>query len=267
MAETPGVAAPAPGIANYDPTLSAKEAVLANWELASAGLRAGRVMAEKVVELAENDAPYPALARQAQFAQKTMVQRYNAAQWVYADPSVAAPTDAERALAGAVGAAFTPCETGDCTAERDALEAAFVHATEELNAAALAARAALTAREDRADTVLMSEQLMLIATYLESGDWGSDFALTDFERDAEEMAARIVGTMSLWRNVEPYVGLAAPEIDAAINAASQDLLRTLRRETRNVGTLAPDSEILVQLTGKAQVLAAEFRRAAALFTA
>ena len=71
--------------------------------------------------------------------------------------------------------------------------------------------------------------------------------------------------MSLWRNVEPYVGLANPEIDAAINAASQDLLRTLRRETRNLGTVAPDSAVHRLITDKAQRLAAEFRRAAALF--
>ena len=201
FAEKPGVAAPVPGIANYDPTMSAKEAVLANWELASAGLRAGRVMAERVVAIAEKDVPYDAVLRQAQFAQKTMVQRYNAAQWVYAAIAVDAPEKAGRALAVAVGAAFQACTSDDCAEERGQLSAAFVSATRELAAAASAARAALTARETLADTSLMAEQLALIATYLESGDWGIDFALSEFERDAEEMAARIHVSMAQCRTL------------------------------------------------------------------
>lgn len=265
LAQEAKIAAPDPGIANYDPTMSAKEAVLANWELAAAGIRAGRVVGSKVVTMAEGEAPYDAVARQAQFAQKTMVQRFNAAQWVYTSGSGVTEAADGRALAQAVRSAETPCVSDDCSVERAALLAAFTEATETLDKAAMTARDALTAREGLADTILMSEQLGLIADYLESGAWGERFALTEFGRDGEEVAARIVGTMSLWRNIEPYVGLANPEIDTAINEAATHLLRTLRRQTRSTGALAPNGPELTAIREAAVVLAAEFRRASALF--
>jgi len=265
LAQEATIAAPDPGIANYDPTMSAKEAVLANWELAAAGIRAGRIVGDKVVDMARSDVPYGAVLRQAQFAQKTMVQRYHAAGWVYTPGSGVGATDSADALAAAIAAAERPCAAEDCTAERAALEAAFEAATAELDAAALAAHGALIAREDRADAVLMSEQLGLVAEYLESGAWGRDLTLAPFGRDGEEVAARIVGAMTLWRNIEPYVGLTDPEIDAAINTSATNLLRTLRRETRGTGQLAADGPELNAIRDAALVLAAEFRRASALF--
>lgn len=266
LAQEATIAAPDPGIANYDPTMSAKEAVLANWELAAAGIRAGRIMGQQVVEMAESDASYTALARQAQFAQKTMVQRYNAALWIYTEGSGVQASKDSTALTAAVSAAFTPCVSEPCASERDALATSFAEATTALDAAANSARSALSAREGEADRALMTEQLSLIAAYLEGGAWAEGFALTDFDRDADEVAARIVGVMSLWRNIEPYVGLANPEIDHAINSAGTDLLRTLRKVTRGAGVLAPDGPELTQLREKAAVLAVEFQRASALFS-
>lgn len=259
------IAAPKAGAANYDPTMSAKEAVLANWELAAAGIRAGRIVGDRVVNMAETDIGYRALVQQAQFAQKTMVQRYNAALWI-TEAGLGGP-DGGDALTAAVAAATAQCESGECTAERAAIRDSFARATEELDHAADVARAALDAREDLPDTVLMTEQLTLIADYLESGDWAEGFHLTTFGRDGEEVAARIVGTMSLWRNIEPYVGLVDPVLDGRINAASEQLLRTLRRNTRGDGALAPDGPELTEIRARAETLAAEFRNAAALFAA
>lgn len=261
------IAAPAVGAANYDPTMSAKEAVLANWELAAAGIRAGNVVGRKVVAMAEGDGSYAALARQAQFAEKTMVQRFNAALWVYTSGSGVAATADPSVLSDAVAAASTPCHARDCSDERAAIHDAFARATAELGKAAAAAGEALAAREDVVDTVLMAEQLGLIADYLEGASWADDFNLTAHGRDGEEVAARIVGAMSLWRNVEPYVGLAAPEVDNAINAAAEQLLRTLRRTTRGATVLEPDGPELAQIKAAAKTLADEFRRAVPLFSA
>ena len=261
------IAAPAPGIANYDPTMSAREAVLANWELAAAGIRAGRIVGTKVVDAGAGDASYGALLRQAKFAQKTMVQRYNAALWVYTPGTgISSPMDADT-LAAAVQATETPCDATDCSAERAALLDAFAAASAALDAAARDAKAALNARENDSDTALMSEQLAFMATYLESGVWADNLALTDFGRDGEEIAARIVGTMSLWRNIEPYVGLANPELDAEINAGATHLLRTLRRNTRGSAPLAPDGPELTAIKDAATALALQFRRASAIFAA
>ncbi|MEM7522048.1 MAG: hypothetical protein AAF307_13580, partial [Pseudomonadota bacterium] len=259
------IAGPALGMANYDPTMSAREAVLANWELAVSGIRAGRVLGENVVELADKDVPFAVLARQATFAQKTMVQRYNAAQWVYTDGSGVVAYPVGNALAAAVASTGLVCDAPPCPQERAALKNAFKAATLALEEASVSARGALTAREDLPDQVLMTEQLTLLADFLERGDWAEGFALTAFNRDAEELAARMVGAMSLWRNVEPYVGTASPEIDDAINVAAQQLLRTLRQTTRGAGALAPNGPELTAITEKAGSLAQEFRRAAGLF--
>ncbi|MEL6587685.1 MAG: hypothetical protein AAFQ50_13660 [Pseudomonadota bacterium] len=247
--------------------MSAKEAVLANWELAAAGIRAGRIVGGKVVDAGAGDASYRALLRQAKFAQKTMVQRYNAALWVYTPGTgIASPMDAET-LAAAVRATETPCEATDCSAERAELVAAFAAASAALDAAARDASAALTTRTQGSDTALMSEQLTFMATYLESGVWADDLALTAFGRDGEEVAARIVGTMSLWRNIEPYVGLANPELDAEINASATHLLRTLRRNTRGTDPLKPDGPELAAIKDAATALAVLFKRASAIFAA
>ncbi len=266
VAQQNSIAAPDPGIANYDATLSAKEAVLANWEFASAGIRAGRIVGGKVVDLGDSGATYAIVYRQAKFAQKTMVQRFNAAHWIYTAGSGVTETADATALTDAVKLVETPCEADDCDMARNDLIAAFAHATAELDVAAKTANAALKARENRADVALMSEQLSLMADYLESRAWAESFALSQFGRDGEEVAARIVGVMSLWRNIEPYVGLLSPEIDDAINSNATTLLRTLRRETRTPGAVQPDGPEMTAIATAADALSAEFRRAAALFS-
>jgi len=131
--------------------------------------------------------------------------------------------------------------------------------------AATAARTAIAERQGRVDADLMSEQLGAMAAYLDSGAWAEDLVLTEFGMDGSVVADRIVGTIALWRNVEPYVGLTSPEIDDAINARAQSLLRTLRRETRDMDRLEPQGAARARLTEAARALAAELRRAAGLF--
>jgi hypothetical protein len=250
---------------NYDPTLSAREAVLANWELAASGIRAGEVLGEKVVDLADSGAGFAQLARQAAFAQKTMLSRYNAASWVYlAHPDMPRLSDATKQAI--VASTSAECTAEDCTAESAAIRAAFAQGAEELTAATLAAREVIATRQDKVDAVIMAEQLGLMADYLESGAWAEDLVLTDYGMDSAVMADRIVGTVALWRNIEPYVGITSPEIDDAINAATQTLLRTLRRETREMERLDPNGRVLAELTAASAALAAELRRAAALFS-
>jgi len=98
-------------------------------------------MGEAVVEMAQGDASYPALARQAQFAQKTMIQRYNAAQWVYALGSGLwrRPIPLRWPQRYSVLAVQTSCKDGDCNAARADLLAAFSEVTDELDRATLSA--------------------------------------------------------------------------------------------------------------------------------
>ncbi len=260
------IAAPALSTANYDPQLSAKEAVLANWELAASGILAGHVVGRQVVALTQKDLPYASLARQAKFAEKTILQRYNSAAWIYASGDAVSEVDAAglRAIVLAVAA---DCAADDCPEERAALASAFARATEDLAAAAATARRAIDTRKDTVDAILMAEQLTVIADYLDSGAWAENLTLAEFGREGEEVAARIVGTMALWKNVEPYVGLTDPQVDAAINAAARNLLRTLRVVTRSSATLEPAGADIQRLEAAAKDLAVEFRRAAALFSA
>lgn len=263
--ETATIAVPRGGVANYDPSLSAKEAVLANWDLAASGIRAGEVVGGRVVALADRGAPFDRLARQAASAQRTLVQRWNAAQWIYeAEPDLARLDGA--ALHAVAVAASAECAADPCEAELVALRDAFAAATNQLGAVAVATRAAVNDRMAEPDAALMTEQLGLVADYLEGGTWAEGLALTELGRDPEEVAARLVGALSLWRNVEPYVGLANPEIDAAINREAERLLRTLRLETRRTGTLDPAGAEMAALRERASTLAAEFRRAASLFS-
>ena len=266
LAQEDTIAAPQAHVSNYDPTLSAKEAVLANWDLAAAGIRAGAVMGGRVAVLADRGTPFARLTRQADKAQKTLTQRWNASQWVYeGEPDLARlDTDVLRAVAAA---SLAECPSSPCKDETVALKRAFAEATAQLEVVAAETRAAVKRRMAEGDAALMAEQLSLVADYLDSGAWGRDFALTEFGRDTEEVAARIVGALSLWRNVEPYVGLANPEIDAAVNAEAEQLLRTLRLETRRTGALDPEGAEMAVLRARAEALAAEFRRAAALFGA
>ena len=249
---------------NYDPTLSAKEAVLANWEMAASGIRAGEVLGGKIVELADEEAEFDFLKRRAAFAQKTMLSRYHAASWSYVD-APERPRVSDETLRAIVASTAADCTGEACSAEAAALRAAFAQGVDELGVAAAAAREAIVARQHRVDAVLMAEQLGMMAEYLDSGAWADDLVLTEFGMDSTVVADRIVGTIALWRNVEPYVGLTSPEIDDAINAGAQTLLRTLRSETRDTDRLDPESDVVAQLTEAARALAADLRRAAGLF--
>ena len=250
---------------NYDPTLSAKEAVLANWELAASGIQAGRVLGNQVAELAESGASYDALVAQAVFAQKTILSRYHAAAWVYAAmPEVDQVEDAT--LRAIVATPKATC-LSDCAAEIAALKVAYETSAAQMAASTEAARQAIIARQGKVDAALLAEQLGLMANYLESASWAEDMALTEYGMDGAVLADRIVGTLALWRNIEPYVGITSPEIDDTINAASQNLLRTMRRGMRDMDQLEADSAFMTDLTTAADALAVELRRAAALFPA
>jgi len=265
VAQEATISAPKASISSYDPQLSAKEAVLANWDLAASGIRAGHVIGSQVLALAETDANYDELVRQAAFAQKTMIQRYNAAQWIFLSGDDLAELHGGT-LVDVVKAVQTECESTDCAQEKSNLTAAFRRAAAEMGETAQTARDAVDRRKSGVDAVLMSEQLSTIADYLEGDTWAKDLSLTDFGLDGDVVAARIVGTVALWRNVEPYVGLIDPELDTAINGAARELLRTLRRETRSAASLAEDGPELTAIKERAHALATEFRRAAALFS-
>lgn len=255
---------PTGNFGNYNPTLSAKEAVLANWEMAASGVRAGEILGKQVVTLAEGGAGYKKLSAQADFALETIVARYSAAAWLFHVAPNATPVRDET-LVSMVAAASGHCDTDDCGDATTAIRDAFAAASAELLEASSAARAEITARQGDVDAALLSEQLGMVADYLDSGAWGQDLVLSDFGMDADVMANRIVGALSLWRNIEPYVGLTDKEVDTAINTASTNLLRLLRRETRGMERLDPDGQVLVDLKAAAGALAAEYRRASALF--
>ncbi|MEL6167792.1 MAG: hypothetical protein AAFR35_03825 [Pseudomonadota bacterium] len=264
FAQNDTIAAPPMEFGNYDPTLSAKEAVLANWELAASGIRAGEVLGRKIVTLADDGASYAYLVRQASFAQETMLARYHAAAWIYAGEPELARVDGAT-LRAIVASTSAECSTEGCEAESASIRSAFAAGAEQLGAAAVDARSEILERQGGVDAALMSEQFVMMADYLESGDWSRDLVLTDFGMDVDVVANRVVGTIALWRNVEPYVGLVNQDIDNAINASSEQLLRALRRETRGVDVLDPDGQVLAELKVRADELAAEFRRASALF--
>lgn len=256
---------PAPAEAgSYDPQLTAKEAALANWTLAVSGIRAGKVVSDKVVAATGTDMAYEDLTEQAQFALKTMVLRYNSANWLFTADAGVAPIDGAVILV-AVQAAAADCVSAGCGAERAALAEAFIDASAAFARTGDAAAAAATAREAKGDRELMTGILQAMADYLAGPGWYSDLSLTEAGRDGEEVSARIVGTLAIWRNVEPYVGLTSAEVDDAVNAAIDTLLRDLRRNTRNKPVLPPDSAEIAALRASTAALAAELRRAAALF--
>ncbi|MEO1796026.1 MAG: hypothetical protein AAFR53_03295 [Pseudomonadota bacterium] len=264
VAQDGSIVLPEGNFGNYDPTLSAKEAVLANWEMAASGVRAGAVLGGQIVDLADKGATYDRLSNQAQFALKTMVSRYSAAAWLfYQAPDAAALED--DALISLVAASTRECSEA-CEGAAQDIRATFAIATTQLSAATEAARSQISSRQDGRDADLLAEQLGIIATYLESGAWAEDLVLTEFGMDTAVVADRLVGALSMWRNIEPYVGLTDQEIDNAINTASSNLLRTLRRDTRGVERLDPDGQIVSDLKVAASTLGFEFRRASALFS-
>lgn len=262
LAQEATIVAPAGGAGSYDPTLSAKDAVLANWDLASAGLRAGRIVSSAVLAAAEEDTDFPALAEQARRSFDTTIMRYNASDWVNSGDTIAS-VDPMVVLA-AYRAATSECTVG-CAEERAELVRAFGALADEMENASTATSTAVDARKSELDRVLMVEQLTMMAHYLEGDGWHTDLPLAGTDLGRDELSARIVGVLALWRNIEPYIGLTDPEVDRAINVATDDLLLAMRR-TRGDTALDMQSEGWTQVRAKADGLAAELRRAAGLFT-
>ncbi len=247
---------------SYDPQLTAKEAVLTNWKLAISGLRAGKFVSDNVV--AAQGSPYAKVAQQAEFAAKTMLLRYASSYWLFAMDDTLAPIDGKIILA-ALEASKTRCGA-DCARAAEQLTRTFAAASAALESAALAAEASAAARADLSDTVALAELLSDMATYLASNAWYQDLTLTSAGQDGEEVSSRIIGTLAVWRNVEPFVGLRSPEIDASINAAINTLLRDVRRNTRGKALLPENSDEIETIRRSARIAAAEFKRAAQLFS-
>ncbi|MEL7215177.1 MAG: hypothetical protein AAGJ96_04475, partial [Pseudomonadota bacterium] len=193
------------------------------------------------------------------------LSRYNAAAWLFhQNPQAEAMSD--ETLRAFVASTALTCTADDCSAASAEIRDAFAQATMELERATEAARAEIIARQGTVDAVLMSEQFSMLANYLESGAWAENLTLTEFGMDVAVVSDRIVGTVSLWRNVEPYVGITDKELDIAINDATRNLLRTLRRDTRGLERLEPGSPVMRDLKAAADALATEYRRASVLFT-
>ena len=249
---------------SYDPTLTAKEATLASWDLAVSGIRAGGIVSGNVVELAGSEKGFEALSEQAQFALKTMTTRYSSANWMFGTEAELAPID-PAILQAVIAAAALTCDTGDCAAERASIETAFGEAANAFGDAGHSANALADALEDEGDRFLMTRLLRKMAEYLEGDAWHSDLVFGQLRSAGEEISARIVGVLAIWRYIEPYVGTTSPEIDDDINAAIDLLLRDLRRNTRSKAELAPESREIAALAAATAALATELRRAAALF--
>lgn len=267
LAQDAPLITPPPAAGTYDPQLTAKQAVLANWDLAISGMDAAEYVAAKIVDMADGRYKSGAVAFRAEEAIETMVTRYNAAHWMISGLDSVDPLTPD-VMARAVRIADDSCESGDaaaCDADRIEIRAAFDVLAGALAESSDAAEAEATAREDDAELALLSELLIVMADYLESGDWGTDLALSAQDMAHEEVAARLVGILSIWRNVEPYVGMRSAEIDDAINAAKDELLRGVRVVNRGSADLEPGSETMTTLAASADKVAAELRRAAGLF--
>ena len=254
-------AVPSADQGSYDPQLTAKEAVLTNWKLAISGLRAGKFVSDNVV--AAHGSPYKRIAQQAEFAAKTMLLRYASSYWLFTLDDALAPIDGDVLLA-ALNASQLGCDS-DCSNAETQLTETFAAASVALENAAVAAETAAAARGGLADSVALAELLTDIGSYLESDAWLQDLTLTDAGLDGEEVSARIIGTLAVWRNIEPFVGMRSQEIDDAINLATNKLLRDVRRNTRGKEVLAEDSTEIETIRISATAAAAEFRRAAELF--
>ncbi|MEL6598606.1 MAG: hypothetical protein AAGK98_05150 [Pseudomonadota bacterium] len=254
-------AVPSADQGSYNPQLTAKEAVLTNWKLAISGLRAGKFVSDNVARA--EGVEYPKLAAQAEFAAETMLLRYASSYWLFAMDETLDPVDGAVLLA-AMAASRMPCETA-CDAATEALTTAFGSASAVLEEAAQAAELAAEARKGISDVEALAELLSDMATYLDSPAWHSDLSLTAAGMDGKEVSARVVGTLAVWRNIEPFVGMRSAEIDTAVNAASDRLLRDVRRNTRRKEVLAPDSAEIETIRASAAQVAHELRRAAGLF--
>ena len=264
MATAQNIKTPDDPMGSYDPTLSAKEALMANWELAASGIRAGAFVAEDVLAKATDDMPYADLRHLGDFTLTLMIKRYGSANWAIATQNTIHPIDGA-VLLSLAKASGTTCAQA-CDAERAALLAALEAAAGEMNRAHEIAKQAVLDRKEVVDSVLMVEQLTAMADYLDGTEWHEGLNLSQVGRDGEELQARLVGAITLWRNLEPYVGLISPQIDDSINAASDHMLRDMRRFVRGGASLDVETPELTRLAASAKALAAELRRAAALFT-
>lgn len=252
-----------PGFGSYDPQLTAREAVLANWDLAVSGIRAGGYVSGRVAVAADaKRVNATTLQRQAQAAVETMIVRYNSAHWLVVREDGIRPVDGALILA-ALNSTASDC-AGDCAAHFEAIGTAFAQAGAAFDEAALAALEVADDRAEQPELVLLTELLVVIADYLDSPAWTQDLILTDLGRGGEEVSARLVGLLALWGNIEPYVGMRSTEIDDAINTRKDRLLRDLRSVVR-MDTFDTEASEIEALRISAGDLAEEFRRAAELF--
>ena len=255
---------PAGEAGTYDPQLTAKEAALTNWALAISGIRAGKVVSDNIVKAYGRDVPFDDLSNQAKFALKTMIVRYNSANWLIAKDETVVPVDGA-AFVAAIDAANQVCEADPCRAERDAINSAFTEASAAFAETAKAAALAAKMQESKTDRELMADTLTDMADYLDGSGWYSDLTLTSKGKDGEEVAARLVGVLAIWNNIEAYVGLTNAEVDGAVNKSVDMLLRDMRRHTRKKPELKPDGKEVTAIKTSASGLAADLRRAADLF--
>lgn len=246
---------------SYDPQMTAKQAVLTNWKLAVSGLRAGKYVSDNVAHA--DGLAFDELSAQAEFAAETMLLRYASSYWVFAMDDALTPVDPS-VLLTALNASRTNC-VESCDAAGAALAASFADVSAALEGAAVSAEQAAVEREAITDTAALSELLTDMALYLESPAWHSDLSFTEAGLDGAEVSGRVVGTLAVWRNVEPFVGLKSQEIDDAVNAASNMLLRDVRRQTHRKEVLSPESDEIAIIRASADAVAVELRRAAALF--
>lgn len=252
-----------PGFGSYDPQLTAKEAVLANWDLAVSGIRAGGYLGGRIADAAEaGRVNAAALGRQAGAAVDTMIVRYNSAHWLISQEPSLTPVDAGH-LTAVIEASEARCAS-DCGAHLDQVGTAFRTAADAFDETALDALALADVRAEQAELRLLSELLITMADYLEGGAWSDDLMLVEHGRGDEELSARLVGLLAIWGNIEPYIGMRSPEIDDAINAGKDALLRDLR-DVRRQDALDADGPEIQALSASASDLAIELRRAAELF--
>lgn len=247
---------------SYNPTLTAKEAVLTNWKLAISGIRAGKFVSDQIVSAKGED--YKRLAKQAEFAAKTSLLRYASSYWLFAMDETMQPIKSD-VIANALRASRQTCTTS-CATHINTLQAAFADISDALDQAAISAENASAVRQTYSDVQALAELFLDMAQYLESDAWHTKLSMTEAGLDGQEVAARIVGTMAVWRNVEPFVGLRNQEIDDSVNASINRLLRDTRRNTRGKKVLASDSKEIAIIKKAASQVASDLRLAAGLFT-
>ena len=251
-------------VSSYDPQLSAKEAALTNWDLAVSGIRVGLIASRNVLATDRNGGSLEELVAQGHFAVKAIITRTGSANWyINAEPDLT-PPDGSLLLA-AIQTLEQDCADGACEDQRKAILDIFGKLGESFKQAGDQAAKIADSKEAGTEHALMAEILSNMSDYLAGSAWYENLTLTEVGRDGQEVSARLVGALGVWNNLAPYIGLMDKEIDTAIEAAIDHLLRDMRRNTRNKPVLAPDGPEIAALKASSSALAVELKRAAGLF--